>query len=99
MINEICRYIDENKENILRDCSNIIKIPSVSNNTNDVRKCLNFALALGKEYGFNTYKTKKSDVGVIEYGEGDELDYCHQENERTKIYNTYLFNVLTDDTI
>lgn len=72
MINEICRYIDENKENILRDCSNIIKIPSVSNNTSDVRECLDFVLALGKKYGFNTYKTKKSDVGVIEYGEGNE---------------------------
>ncbi|MFA9424129.1 MAG: Sapep family Mn(2+)-dependent dipeptidase, partial [Sedimentibacter sp.] len=72
MINEICGYIDDKKENILKDCSNIIKIPSISKNINDVKKCLDFALNLGKEYGFKVYKTKNSDVGVIEYGEGDE---------------------------
>lgn len=72
--------IDENKGKILDTVSDLIKIPSVSNETGekdcpfgkDCAEALNYILKFGESIGF---KTKNVDgyCGYIEFGEGKEM--------------------------
>lgn len=74
------KFIDENKNEIINTVSELIKIPSVSTETNnpslpfgnDCTDALNYLLELGNSMGF---KTKNIDnyCGYIEFGEGKEL--------------------------
>ena len=74
------KIIEENKNEIINKTSELIKIPSVSMETNDPKlpfgenctKALNYILELGNSLGF---KTKNIDnyCGYIEFGEGEEL--------------------------
>ena len=72
MINKIIEFIDLNKENIIAESIKIIDLPSITKNENDVKKCLERVLELGREKGFKSYTSLKKDVGVIEYGDGEE---------------------------
>lgn len=72
--------IENNKEEMLHNISELIKIPSVSIETNnpkipfgeDCSKALNYILKLGKSLGFRT-KNIDEYCGYIEFGEGNEL--------------------------
>ena len=73
-------HLDNNKKNIIKAISDLIEIPSVSEeNSNsqfpfgeNCNKALEYTLNLGKNLGF---KTKNIDgyCGYIEFGEGAEL--------------------------
>ena len=72
--------IDKSKQEILDTVSELIKIPSVSNETgekdkpfgDECKKALDYILKKGKELGF---KTKNIDgyCGYLEFGEGKEM--------------------------
>ena len=74
------KIIEENKNEIINKTCELIKIPSVSQETDnpslpfgkDCTKALNYILELGSSLGF---KTKNIDnyCGYIEFGEGEEL--------------------------
>ena len=74
------KIIEENKNEIINKTCELIKIPSVSTETNnphlpfgeDCTKALNYILELGNSLGF---KTKNIDnyCGYIEFGEGEDL--------------------------
>lgn len=74
------KYIDSKKNEILEEVCNIIKIPSVNEESKDenkpfgenVNRALEHFLELGKKLGF---KTKNIDgyCGYVEFGEGKEL--------------------------
>lgn len=74
------KIIEENKNEIINKTCELIKIPSVSKETNDptlpfgeiCTKALNYILELGNSLGF---KTKNIDnyCGYIEFGDGEEL--------------------------
>lgn len=74
------RFIDEKRNEIVEEVSNLIKIPSVSEETEneeqpfgeECEKALDYVLTLGEKMGF---KTKNLDgyCGYIEFGEGEEL--------------------------
>lgn len=76
----IDNFIEENKENIIRNLQELIQIPSIySKSTNpkfpfgeNINKALEYTLNLGKSLGF---KTKNIDgyCGYIEFGKGEEL--------------------------
>lgn len=69
-----------NKDEIIKNLQNLIKIPSVYEESSDIQapfgkntlEALNYTLDLGKQLGF---KTKNIDgyCGYIEFGSGDEL--------------------------
>lgn len=73
-------FIENNKQEIINNLCELIKIPSVSQDTNDSNhpfgeectSALNYILSLGKSLGF---KTKNIDnyCGYIEFGEGNDL--------------------------
>lgn len=68
----ISNYLDSQKNNIVRDIVNIVKIPSVSKNSHEVANSLNFILELAKEMGLETRSVLDGQVGIVEIGEGDE---------------------------
>jgi succinyl-diaminopimelate desuccinylase len=68
-INEI---IDKNKNIMIDSLINLIDIPSISNDLISVKKALNYCINLGKELGFNTKILNNEQIGIIEFGEGEE---------------------------
>ena len=72
--------IENSKEEMLHNISELIKIPSVSTETinpkipfgENCSKALNYILKLGESLGFRT-KNIDEYCGYIEFGEGDEL--------------------------
>ena len=73
------KYIEDAKDEIIKETCNLINIPSVykEDNSNtpfgeDANKALEYTLNLGKKLGF---KTKNIDgyCGYIEFGEGKEI--------------------------
>ena len=74
------KFIDEKKNEIVEEVSSLIKIPSVSEETEneeqpfgkECEKALKYVLTIGEKMGF---KTKNLDgyCGYIEFGEGEEL--------------------------
>ena len=73
-------YIDSKKDEIIEEVSNLVRIPSVYEDSKDITKpfgensakALEYFLELGKRLGF---KTKNIDgfCGYVEFGEGKEL--------------------------
>lgn len=73
-------YIDSKKEEIIKEVCEIVKVPSVNDNSTDekkpfgeyVNKALEHFLSLGERLGF---KTKNIDgyCGYVEFGEGKEM--------------------------
>ena len=74
------KFIDENKNEIISKTCELIKIPSVSEETNNpslpfgenCTNALNYILELGNSLGFRT-KNIDNYCGYIEFGEGEEL--------------------------
>ena len=74
------KIIENNKNEIIENLSNLIKIPSVSMETNnpespfgkDCKDALDYILNLGNSMGFRT-KNIDGYCGYIEFGEGQEL--------------------------
>jgi len=65
-------YIENHKDEMLRDLDGVIAIPSVSSDKEQVAEALDFALDLGKRLGFRTENCLDGQVGVIEMGGGEE---------------------------
>ena len=72
MNNFLKKYLDDHKEEMLKDLADFIAIPSVSSDKEKVNEALEFALKLGADMGFRTENCLNGQVGVIEMGEGDE---------------------------
>lgn len=74
------KFIDENKEKIIKYLQGLIQIPSYYSKSNNpqypfgenINKALEYTLALGQSLGFRT-KNIDGYCGYIEFGEGDEL--------------------------
>lgn len=69
---EIMNYIDEKKKDILNDLNGFIAIPSISDNEEEVKNALIYAVELGKKLGFRTKTVCNNQIGILEIGEGDE---------------------------
>lgn len=74
------KFINENKERMIKDLQGLIQIPSYYSKSDNskypfgenVNKALEYTLNLGKSLGFRT-KNIDGYCGYIEFGEGDEL--------------------------
>lgn len=78
---DFLKYANENKENLLKDLCELLKIDTVLVEQPEVKeapfgynlvKALDYVLNLGKEYGFEV-KNIENVAGHIEYGEGEEV--------------------------
>ena len=72
MKNFLHQYLEEHKEEMLKDLEDFVAIPSISSDLEKVGEALDFALNLAADMGFRTESCLDGQVGVIEIGEGDE---------------------------
>lgn len=68
----LAEYIDNNKEQMIRELGEFVAIPSVSEDLPEVNRALDYILALGKGMGLTAISRLNGQVGVIETGDGDE---------------------------
>lgn len=66
------KYLEERRDEILKVLADFIAIPSVSDDAQNVRAALRFALDIGKKLGFDSKSVLDDGVGIIEVGQGDE---------------------------
>lgn len=72
MKNYLLQYIENHKDEMLKDLADFVAIPSISSDKEKVTEALEFALKLGADMGFRTENCLDGQVGVIEIGEGNE---------------------------
>lgn len=68
----LLQYIENNKDEMLKDLADFVAIPSVSSDKEKVKEALEFALKLGADMGFRVENCLNGQVGVIEIGQGEE---------------------------
>ena len=66
-------YIEERREAMISDLRGLVEIPSVTENREQVKRALSYVLDLGREMGFTVETAAAGSVGVISFGEGDEI--------------------------
>ena len=66
------QYIENHKDEMLKDLADFVAIPSISSDIEKVTEALEFALKLGADMGFRVENYLDGQVGVIEIGEGEE---------------------------
>lgn len=72
MLDRVDSFIDSNMDKIAKDTIDLINIPSISDDKQKIKEAINLVLQKGKEYGFNSYDVLDGQVGVIEFGKGEE---------------------------
>lgn len=72
MKQQIDEKIEDYKDQMIEDIKRLVGIPSLTTKTAEVRKALEMVLDLAETMGFRTKKTSTNDVGIIEYGDGNE---------------------------
>lgn len=73
MITELIKkYIEQEKNNIINDCTSLISIPSVSSDKKELKKALDFVIKTAKNIGLNAYSVENDSIGIVDFGEGDE---------------------------
>ena len=71
-LQELCGYIDQKEEEMVKELCEFIKIPSISTDLEKVEDALMFAIELSKKLGFEAKGVINNQVGVIEIGQGSE---------------------------
>jgi len=69
---KIKAYIKANESNILEDIKKLISFKTVAEETEEIKRSLDWFLRRAREMGFQTYKTTTGDAGVVEVGQGSE---------------------------
>ena len=68
----LLEYFEGQKESMIRDVCELIRIPSVSGNPEEVARALGFLLERAAEMGFDVKTVLDGQAGVVEYGSGNE---------------------------
>jgi succinyl-diaminopimelate desuccinylase len=66
------KYLDEKKNDIIRDVCELVKIGSVSDDPLKVNDALEYVLSLARSFGFKASAVLGGQAGVVEIGAGDE---------------------------
>lgn len=69
---EIDKFIDDRKALFLRDLDDLLSIPSVSEDIDEVTRALHLCIDKAKKYGLKAEAILNDQIGIIEMGEGDE---------------------------
>ena len=72
MKEKIFNFIDDNKDNIIRDLIDLISTPSITENFKDVGKALDVYINMAKKHDLQSYTSPNKLVGIIDIGSGDE---------------------------
>jgi succinyl-diaminopimelate desuccinylase len=69
---KLAAYIDEQKEEIIKQILKLVSFPSINGNKTETLSCLKYFLQHAQELGFKTMTTSDQDVGIVEMGQGEE---------------------------
>lgn len=69
---KIDKWLNDNKESMIKDTMELLKINSESYKREEVAKALDKTLEIAERLGFRTEKRAKGEVGVVFFGEGTE---------------------------
>lgn len=69
---KLMEFLENNKDQMIADLCEFVRIPSISDNITEVRRALDFIIDLGKRMGFEARSVLDGRVGLIEAGEGSE---------------------------
>ncbi len=72
MRDRIEAFVENEKDQMIRDLVELIGYPSINGDAEENRKCLSAYLHMAEKLGFKTAKTSAGDAGIVEYGEGSE---------------------------
>lgn len=73
MRDTIKQYISSQKNAMLSDIGALIATPSIHGHQEENEKALRFVLSRAEDMGFKTMMTSTKDVGIVEYGQGEEV--------------------------
>lgn len=71
-IQNINKFLQDNKENIINDIRDLVAIPSVSENLPKVKECLKTVICKAEKMGFKAYTVLDDSIGIVEMGDGTE---------------------------
>lgn len=73
MRKSIEKQVLENQQDMIVDIQKLIAIPSIHGNFAENERALDYVLNRAQEMGFKTMKASTGDVGIVEYGYGEEI--------------------------
>lgn len=69
---QIQGYLESHKKEIIDNLCNLVAIPSISSDKDNVKKALHFTLDLAKSLGFQAESVLDDQIGIVEIGQGEE---------------------------
>ncbi|MBE0688118.1 MAG: M20/M25/M40 family metallo-hydrolase [Anaerolineaceae bacterium] len=69
---KLVTYIDEQKEEIIKQILKLVSFQSITGNKEENLACLKYFLQHAQEIGFKTMTTSEWDVGIVEMGQGEK---------------------------
>lgn len=69
---KLTSIVESYEKDIIKDVMDSVKIPSVTDDREEVKKALRHAMDCGKKLGFESETFLDEEVGTIEFGEGEE---------------------------
>ena len=72
METHLLKHLESGRERMIRDLRGFVKIPSLSEDKEQVKAALGYYLTRAREMGFRAQSLLDDTVGVVEWGEGTE---------------------------
>ena len=73
ILQSIEEYIESKKDFMIRTCSELVAIPSITEDREQVSLALDYVLDLGLRMGLHTKALLNGEIGLVETGEGEEI--------------------------
>ena len=73
ILQSIEEYIESKKDFMIRTCSELVAIPSITEDREQVSLALGYVLDLGLRMGLHTKALLNGEIGLVETGEGEEI--------------------------
>ena len=73
ILQSIERFIEDNRDLMVSRCKELVAIPSITEDREQVAQALDYVLDLGLRMGLKTKALLNGEIGLVEAGEGDEI--------------------------
>ena len=73
ILQSIERFIEDNRDLVVRRCKELVAIPSMTEDREQVSLALDYVLDLGLRMGLKTKSLLNGEIGLVEAGEGEEI--------------------------
>ena len=73
ILQSIERFIEDNRNLMVSRCKELVAIPSMTEDREQVSLALDYVLDLGLRMGLRTKALLHGEIGLVEVGEGEEI--------------------------